>query len=101
MILDLSFPEGASVNDHTLKDTYLGMKIQLVYPTVDDLAKRMYELQDDCYFFKRDVLRCFRWIPLDPYDYQLFGYVWNGYYFFDKVLAMGGDVFLPILHREL
>ena len=38
-ILDLSFPEGASVNDFTPKDSYLGLAIQLKFPNVDMLAQ--------------------------------------------------------------
>ena len=33
VILDLSFPEGGSVNDYTPKESYLGMAINLVYPS--------------------------------------------------------------------
>ena len=88
-ILDLSCPEGHSVNDHTPKDSYLGMYINLIYPTVDDLAKRMVEVGHNCKMYKRDVSRCFRWIPWDPFDYGLFGYRWDGWLWFDKVLSMG------------
>ena len=37
VILDLSFPPGNSVNDFISKDIYLGEKIDLAYPNVDDL----------------------------------------------------------------
>ena len=72
VILDLSYPEGRSVNDHTPKDNYLGWTVNLVYPSVDDLARHMWELQGDCYMVKRDASRCFQWIPWDPMDYSLF-----------------------------
>ena len=38
-ILDLSYPKGASVNDWTPKDNYLGFQVNLVFPGVDDLAE--------------------------------------------------------------
>ena len=59
-----------------------------MYPGVDDLAMRMKDQGTDCYMFKRDASRCFRWIPWDPFDYSLFVYCWRGLFYFDKVLAM-------------
>ena len=91
VILDLSSPEGGSVNDWTPKDSYLGHTINLTYPSVDDLVERMYHLGEDCYMFKRDASHCFRWLPLDPFDYPLFGYIWQNLLCFDMVLAMGQD----------
>ena len=38
VILDLSFPEGAAVNEGIPKDSYLGNKIDLSFPRVDDLV---------------------------------------------------------------
>jgi hypothetical protein len=38
VILDLSFPSGKSVNDHISKEFYLGEKVELSYPNVDDLV---------------------------------------------------------------
>ena len=39
VILDLSYPKGASVNEFISKDFYLGEKIDLVYPKVDDFIE--------------------------------------------------------------
>ena len=99
IILDLSYPEGYSVNDWTPKDTYLGMHVDLKYPGADDLAIRVYKLGTHCRMYKRDASRCFRWIPLNPHDYQLFGYVWNGFLYFDRVLAMGHHIAPYICQR--
>ena len=98
-ILDLSFPEHHAVNDFTPKDSYLGMNIELKYPSVDDLAMRIYELGANCYMFKRDIGRCFRWVPWDPFDYSWFGYIWKGMYYFDKVLSMGHKISPYITQR--
>ena len=38
VILDLSFPAGNSVNDLISKEFYLGNKINLTYPKVDNLV---------------------------------------------------------------
>jgi hypothetical protein len=39
VIVDLSFPKGASVNDGIARDSYLGEKVRLEYPTVDHLVE--------------------------------------------------------------
>ena len=88
-ILDLSSPEGQSVNDFIDKDSFLGFSVKLCFPGVDDLAKRIYELGRHCRLWKKDLRRWFRQIPLDPGDYDLFGFMWGGLYYFDKVLVMG------------
>ena len=37
VILDLSFPPWCSVNDNISKDIYLGEKLEVIYPNIDDL----------------------------------------------------------------
>ena len=98
-IMDLSFPKRGTVNDWTPKDTCMGLPIKLRYPTVDDLAKHVYELGNDCYMWKHDFSRCFKQIPLDPGDYALFGFVWEGLYYWDKTLVMGHRVAPYICQR--
>ena len=39
--------------------------------------------------FKRDLKRAYRQFPIDPFDYPLLGYQWNGELYFDVVLPMG------------
>jgi hypothetical protein len=39
IIVDLSFPEGLAVNDGISKDLYLGEKVSVHYPTVDDFVR--------------------------------------------------------------
>ena len=98
-ILDLSYPEGCSVNNWTPKDSYLGLNINLQFPTVDALAECMAFLGSDCLMWKRDAQRCFCQFGLDPGDYHLFGYLWRGLYYSDKVLAMGHRIALYICQR--
>ena len=89
VILDLSFPEGASINDGIQKDYYMGMAAKLTFPKVDDLACRIFQLRGNCCLFKIDLSRYFRQVPLDPGDYSLIGYMIDGKIYFDKVLPMG------------
>ena len=88
-ILDLSWPEGSSVNDGICKDFYLGEPVNLTYPTVDDIAERIVQFGPGCLLFKRDLKRAYRQLPVDPYDYPLLGYSWGDQLFFDVRLPMG------------
>lgn len=76
IILDFSWPVGSSVNDGIQPGSYLAQEIDLVYPTVDLIADR-------------DLKRAYRQFPVDPHDYPLLGYFWNGNFYFDVVLPMG------------
>lgn len=89
IILDLSYPEGKSVNDGISKDFYLGKKVALSYPGVDDLVKIIKDKGKGCLLFKRDLKRAYRQIPIDPGDASLVGYSFNGQFYFDKMLSMG------------
>ena len=89
IILDLSFPPGASVNDGMIKDNYMELPAKLTFPRVDDFALWIYTLEEGCMMFKVDLSRYFRQLPLDPGDYSLIGYIIDGEIYFDKVLPMG------------
>ena len=52
-----------------------------------------------CRMWKHDVSQCFRQFGLDPADYRLFGYIWEGLWYFDKVLAMGHQIAPYICQR--
>ena len=89
IILDLSFPFGAAVNDGISKNIYCGHYRKLTYPTVDVLAKRVYKMGCSCLLWKRDLKRAFHLLPLCPRDYSLIGVRWAGFLFFDKSVPMG------------
>ena len=91
VILDLSFLQGASVNDGISKDVYCGQEINLTYPTIDTLAKRIFDLSKlgEVWMWKKDLLRAFRQINLCPMDFSLIGYRWRNLLYFDEVVPMG------------
>ena len=89
IILDLSWPVGSSVNDGIPSGIYLAQEFELVYPTVDLIADCVAALGSGCLLFKRDLKRAYRQFPVDPHDYPLLGYYWNGHFYFDVVLPMG------------
>ncbi|CAC5379598.1 unnamed protein product [Mytilus coruscus] len=89
VILDLSFPPGRSVNDFISKDFYLGEKVQLSYPKVDDLVGITKDKGGKCLFFKKDLKRAYMQIPIGPGDLHLVGFQWDNKLFADRVLLMG------------
>ena len=89
IIIDLSFPEGESVNNGMIKDNYMGQQVKLTFPRVDDLALRIYTLGKTAMMFKIDLSRYFHQLPLDPGDYLLIGYIVDNKLYFDKMLPMG------------
>jgi len=89
-ILDLSWPDGSSVNDSISKDFYLSVKrLTLTYPTVNDIADRIVQFGPGCLLFKRDLKCAYHQLPVDPYDYPMLGYSWRDQLFFDVRLPMG------------
>ena len=89
IIFDLSWPVGSSVHDGIQPGSYLAQEIDLVYPTVDLITDRVAALGSGCLLFKQDLKRAYRQFPVDPRDYPLLGYFWNGNFYFDVVLPMG------------
>ena len=89
IILDLSFPEGASVNSAIDKHFYCGKPIDLRYPTIDTLSERVARLGVGTLMWKKDMQRFFRQLSLCPRDYSLIGYRWRNSLFFDKSIPMG------------
>ena len=94
IILDLSFPNGTSVNDGIDKNYYCGELVNLKYPTVDTLAERIVALRKQdpsgtILLWKRDMSRSFRQLPLCPRDISLIGMRWRNKLFFDRCMPMG------------
>jgi hypothetical protein len=89
VIVDLSFPDGLAVNDGISKDLYLGEKVSVHYPTVDDFVRLIKKKGRNCKIFKRDLRRAYRQLIIDPGDIHLMGYKWKGHIYFDRVLTMG------------
>ena len=89
VILDLSYPKGASVNDYISKDFYLGDKIDLVYPKVDDFIELIKQKGQGCLLYKTDLRRAYRQLGYCPSSYNKVSFVWKKHIFCDTVLCMG------------
>ena len=89
VILDLSYPKGASVNDFISKEFYLDEKIDLVYPKVDDFIDLIKSKGQGCLLFKTDLSRAYRQLSYDPSAFNKVAWVWKKTLFCDTVLCMG------------
>ena len=69
LIVDLSSPEGASVNDGVAKE-----QGSLSYISVDTVADRVLELGKGALMAKMDVKQAYRMVPVHPED-RLLRYV--------------------------
>ena len=77
------------MNDGIPKDEYLGQAIKLKYPSIDVLAKRMFEIGTQARQFKIDMIRAFRQIPTDPALWRLIGMWWTKKFYFDCMSPIG------------
>lgn len=89
VILDLSFPEGKSINEGIPRESYLGDPFRLSFPSIDNLVELVKEKGPGCQLFKRDLKRAYRQIPVCPGDVHLLGYRFQGHLVYDRVLPMG------------
>ena len=85
VILDMSFPMG---NDGIDKDKYLGVAIELVYPTIDTFATMVKAVGPGVLMYKCDLYRADRQIWTYPFDIPYQGFFWQGAFYFDTVLVI-------------
>ena len=69
----------------------MGLYAKLSFPTVDVIAQRVAKLinQHQVYLFKVDLSDYFCQLSLDPGDYSLLYFTWDGLLYFDVVSPMG------------
>ena len=84
LIMDLSQPSSASINEHISKEEFL------VQYTHFDTATDMVRADGiGCSLNKMDIQHAFRLLPVHPPNSPLLGYMWDGLYFIDTVLPFG------------
>ena len=84
LIVDLSYPEGASVNDGI--DPAL---CSLSYTSVDWAVKLIVAAGRGSLLAKLDLESAYRMIPVHPDDRPLLGMKWRGSYLLDTALSFG------------
>ena len=84
LILDLSSPEGRSVNDGIPADL-----CSLSYVSVDDAARAIVGAGRGALLAKVDVASAYRIVGVHPEDRLLLGMLWDGGLYVDTVLPFG------------
>ena len=84
LILDLSSPDGQSVNDGIDKDL-----VSLTYISVDDVAAVIRRAGKGALLGKMDIKQAYWNVPVSAKDRQYLGLQWNGQVFIDGVLPFG------------
>ena len=88
VILNLSHPKGALVNDNVSRDIFDGIPFALRFPTIDHIVDEIRKYQDPL-IFKVDIARAFRNLRVDPGDGLKLGISWEGKYYIDGSAAFG------------
>ena len=83
LIVDLSSPEGTSVNDGVDKEMS-----SLSYTSVDAIASKVAALGQGAMLAKMDIKEAYRIIPIHPDDRYLLGMQWEDDVFIDKTLPL-------------
>ena len=89
MVVDLSFPQGCSVNAGIATDTYLGEEFKQRLPGVDALLDIIRLKGRHCHLFKLDLSRAYRQPRIDPQHYHLLGFRHRGSFYFDIAPPFG------------
>ena len=66
VIVDLSWPLGASVNAGIDKTTYLDSRFDLTFPTIDDITNELKALGKGALLYKIDISQAFHHVKIDP-----------------------------------
>ena len=86
--MDLSYPDGMSVNAGVDSDTYIGTPFLLTLPTIDNISQKVKENGKGSLLYKIDLRTAFQHIKIDPKDYNLLGLFLDGIYY-DSCLPFG------------
>ena len=84
LIIDLSHPQGHSVNDNIPKTL-----CSLSYITVDDAIEKILELGPHTLLAKVDIKSALRLLPVHPADRSLLAMQWNNSIYIDGCLPFG------------
>lgn len=84
LILDLSHPSGAAVNDGISKELS-----SLSYVSVDDIVDTILSLGQGALLAKFDIRSAYRVVPVHPDDRMLLGMSWKGGIYVDATLPFG------------
>ena len=88
IIVDLSYPDSAALND-AVTSHFDGTHFDLSYPTVEVIVDRINKLGADALLYKVDLKRAFRNLMVDPADIHVLGLTWQDKYYVDLAIPFG------------
>ena len=88
VILNLSHPHGASLNDNVDKEYLDGSPFSLRFPSIDNIVQHISGSDTEILLSKIDVSRAFRNLRVDPADAIKF-IKWKDHYYLDLEVAFG------------
>ena len=83
VIMDLSWPSGASINEGVDGEWYWGREARIRLPTVQFMEDKLLELGPGTYMYKTDLSRGYRQLRVDPADWPLLGFQNRGEIYLD------------------
>ena len=84
LIVDLSSPKGASINDAIDRNL-----CSLSYTSIDNAVSFIQTLGPGCLLAKLDLREAYRAVPVHPHDRPLLGLRWDGVTYLDGALPFG------------
>ena len=102
VIVDLSWPDNASVNSCVPLEYFDFLKFQLKYPTIDNLVEKIKTLGPSTLLYKIDLQRDFRNLRIDPLDYKVMALSWRSKTYLDVAVLFGfrqGAAACQMYHR--
>ena len=78
-----------SVNGCTHRDCFLGEPWKMHLPSAGDLCELIRKVDRGCYLYATDVTWAYRQLPLDPGDWSLTCFQFEGRYYIDISLPFG------------
>ena len=89
LIINLSFPEGESVNAGVARNFFQGEEKSYTLPTVHDLAEMVTAMGPGTFLWKTNLEQAYRQLRSDPLDYPLMGISHKGRYYTDICPSFG------------
>ena len=89
VIMDLSWLDGAAVNNGVDGDMYVDGPAKIRLPTVDFMEERLLSLGQGAYMYKTDLARGYRQLRVDPVDWPLLGLQHQGKIYLDVCPPFG------------
>ena len=89
VIVDLSWPDGASVNDGIVSGWYLDGPAPISLPTVEYMENRLLQLGRGAFMYKTDLAHGYRQLRVDPTDWPLLGFQHDGKWYMDLCPPFG------------